>query len=130
MSSLNRPLAGPTLSFHLAEQADALRRDEAYPRSGRAARTLVKSGRLRVTLVTLAAGVDVGTEQADSPLTLQVLHGGIRYRTPDGEHELRQGQLVYFGPGDAEDIRAGEESVLLLTLAAIGDDYRDGEPAD
>src|SRR5262249_23160091 len=57
MSSINRPLAGPSMKFRLAEQVDELRREEAYRRSGRAGRTLAKSGRFRVTLVAAAHGV-------------------------------------------------------------------------
>ena len=35
--------------------------------------------------------------------------------------------MLFFGPGEAHDIRATEESALLLTLSAIGDDYRPEE---
>jgi len=124
MSSLNRPLSGALLTFTLDEHLAELRRDEAYTRSGRAGRTLAKSGRLRVVLVALAEGCIIGTQQADSPMTVQVLQGHIRFRAEDAEHELHQGQLLFFGPGDANDIRATEETALLLSLSAAGDDYR------
>lgn len=123
MSSINRPLSGPMLTFDLAEQLAELRREEAYARSGRAGRTLAKSGRLRLVLVALAPNVVIGTHQADSPMTVHVLQGHIRFRADNGEHELREGQVLFFGPGDANDIRAVRESALLLTLSAIGDDY-------
>lgn len=123
MSSINRPLAGPLLTFDLDEQLASLVQEEAYRRSGRAGRTLAKSGRLRVTLVAMQAGNVIGTHQADSPMTLQVLNGHIRYRANDGEHEMRTGELLFFGPGDAHDITAMEESSLLITLSAVGDDY-------
>lgn len=124
MSSLNRPLTGALLTFALDEHLSELRRDEAYARSGRVGRTLAKSGRLRVVLVALAEGAVVGTQQADSPMTVQVLQGHIRFRAEGGEHDLREGQLLFFGPGDANDIRATTETALLLTLSAAGDDYR------
>lgn len=124
MSSINRPLAGPMLSFDLAEQLGILRGEDAYRQSGRAGRTLVHAGRLRVTLLVMASGNVIGTHQADSPMTLQVLSGGLRFRTGDAEHEIREGQVLFFGPGDAHDIRATEESALLLTLSAVGDDFK------
>lgn len=130
MSSINRSLAGPLLTFDLDEQLAELTREEAFRRSGRAGRTLAKSGRLRVTLVAMAAGNVIGTHQADSPLTLQVLRGHIQYRANDESHEMRAGQLLFFGPGDAHDIRATEESALLLTLSAVGDDYVMNRPAE
>lgn len=130
MSSINRPLAGPMMTFDLAEQLRSLRGEEAYARSGRAGRTLAKSGRFRLTLVALAAGSEIGTHQADSPMTLHVLEGGIRFRAGDEGHQLRAGEVLFFGPGDAHDIRAFEESALLLTLSAVGDDHLVEGPGD
>src|SRR5690606_12950286 len=125
--SINRPLTGPNLTFDLASQLAELRQEEAYQRSGRAGRTLAKSGRLRVTLVAMAHGNVIGTHQADSPLTLHVLSGHIRFRAGGADHELGAGQLLFFGPGDAHDLTATEETSLLLTLSAIGDDFAGGE---
>lgn len=127
MSSMTRPLAGPSLTFRLPEHLAELRREEAYTRSGRAGRTLAKSGRLRVVLLAVADGVTIGTHQADSPMTLQVVEGGLRWRDEGGEHELRQGELLFFDPGMAEDIRAIADSALLLTLSAVDDDFRPDE---
>src|ERR1700741_3565985 len=124
MSSLSRPLAGPSLVFRLAEHLAELRNEDAYRRSGRAGRTLAKSGRLRVTLVAVGSGVSIGTHQADSPMTLQVVEGGLHYRDEGGSHELRPGELLFFGPGYAEDIRATADSALLITISALDDDYR------
>ena len=127
MSSISRPLAGPSLTFRLSDQLAEVRAEEAYRRSGRAGRTLAKSGRLRVVLLAVADGVVIGTHQADSPMTLQVVEGGLQYRDAGGEYELRPGDLLYFGPGQAEDIRATAETALLLTLSAIDDDFRPEE---
>ncbi|HET7464984.1 MAG TPA: hypothetical protein VFJ82_27315 [Longimicrobium sp.] len=124
MSSISRPLAGPSLTFHLAEQVNTLRQDEAYQRSGRAGRTLVKDERFRVVLLAVANNMEIGTHKADSPMTLQVVQGGLRYRDAGGQYELREGDLLFFGPGQAEDIVATAETALLLTLSATNDDYK------
>jgi quercetin dioxygenase-like cupin family protein len=126
MSSINRPLAGPILSLDLQERLAELRREESYSRSGRAGRTLAKAGRFRLTLVAMVDGNQIGTHQADSPMTLHVLEGAIRFRTGSEEHELHSGQLLFFGPGDAHDIRAVGETALLITISAIGDDFDRG----
>ena len=123
MSSINRSLAGPVLAFDLEGLLQELRAEEPYARSGRAGRTLAKSGRLRVTLVAMARDNVIGTHQADSPMTLQVLRGHIRFRVGAEEHEMNAGELLFFGPGDAHDIRATEETSLLITLSALGDDF-------
>ena len=130
MSSINRPLSGPIMTFDLREQLESLRAEEPYTRSGRAGRTLAKSGRFRLTLVAMAPGNEIGTHQADSPMTLHVLEGAIRFRAGAESHDLRAGEVLFFGPGDAHDITAAEESALLITLSAVGDDYLMEGPGD
>ncbi|GMR13316.1 MAG: hypothetical protein BMS9Abin29_1521 [Gemmatimonadota bacterium] len=120
MSPIARALTGKNLSFRLPAQIAELRQDGSYVRSGRVGRTLVKAGPLRLTLTLLAAGVEVGTHQAASPMTLQVLQGRLRYRVDDQEFELGQGEVLFFGPGHAQDIRALEDTALLLTITADG----------
>lgn len=122
--SLQRSLTDPMMMFQPMRELAELRQDESYARSGRLGRTLARSGRLRVTLVALNAGIEVGTHHADSPMTIQLLEGRIGFRTESGDHELNAGEVLFFGPGDAHDIRALEESALLLTISAIGDDAR------
>lgn len=127
MSSINRPLAGPVLAFDLAEQIAALQAEEPYRRSGRAGRTLAKNGRFRLVLTAMDKGNEITTHQADSPMTLQVVQGSLHFRSVGQEYTLNAGQVLFFGPGEAHDIRATEASALLLTLSAIGDDYRPEE---
>ena len=116
MSSITRALTGEKLTFNLDEQIAELRLDESYVRSGRIGRTLVKAGSLRLTLTLIADGIDVGTHHAASPMTLQLLLGKLRYRVGDEDFELGKGEVLFFGPGHAEDIRAHGETALLLTI--------------
>jgi len=120
MSSITRALTGENLTFDLAGQIADLRKDERYLRSGRVGRTLVKAGSLRLTLTVVAEGVEVGTHHAVSPMTLQPLEGGLRYRVGDDEFEIGRGEVLFFGPGHAQDIRALEDTALLLTIGAEG----------
>jgi quercetin dioxygenase-like cupin family protein len=123
MSSISRPLAGPMLTFNLKELVAELRKEEAYERSGRAGRALAKSGRMRLVLVAMAQGNEIGTHQADSPMTLHLLEGDISYKADGATRQLREGDVLFFGPGDAHDMHANRPSALLLTLSAIGDDF-------
>jgi quercetin dioxygenase-like cupin family protein len=123
MSPIDRPLAEPMMIFDLEPRLRELREDDSYRRSGRLGRTLAKSGRMRITLVALNGGIEVGTHHAESPMTIQLLEGSLSFTVAGREHELRAGQLLFFGPGEAHDIRALEESALLLTLSAIGDNF-------
>lgn len=116
MPSMTRPLTGAHLTFLLADQIAELRRDESYLQTGRLGRTLVKDGALRLTLTVLREGTEAGTHQAVTPMSLQVLEGRLRYRVDEAEHTLGAGELLFFGPGHAEDIRALEDTALLLTI--------------
>jgi quercetin dioxygenase-like cupin family protein len=125
MTPMQRRLSEPMMIFELQPLLRELRGDDSYQRSGRLGRTLARSGRLRLVLVALNAGVEVGTHQADSPMTIQLLEGRIGFRVQGRDCELQAGQVLFFEPGEAHDIRALEESALLLTLSALGDDAAD-----
>lgn len=125
VSSITRALTGEHLAFDLAGQIADLRQDERYARSGRLGRTLVKAGPLRLTLTIIAEGVRIGTHHAASPMTLQPIEGSLRYRVGDDEFEIGRGEVLFFGPGHAQDIRALEDTALLLTIT--GDGPEDGE---
>ncbi len=118
MSSLERALTGSHLTFELAEQVAELRSDPQYRRNGRLGRTLVKEGDLRLTMTVLEEEAEVETHHAVSPMTLQVLEGRLQYRVGGEERELAAGELLFFGPGHAEDIRALEDTALLLSITA------------
>jgi quercetin dioxygenase-like cupin family protein len=124
MTPIQRTLDEPMMIFDLESQIRELRADDSYRRSGRLGRTLARSGRLRIVLVVLNSGIEVGTHQAESPMTLQLIRGRLGFRVDGHNHELREGQLLFFGPGDAHDIRALDESALLLTLSAVDSDRR------
>jgi quercetin dioxygenase-like cupin family protein len=125
VSSITRALTGEKLTFDLDEQIDELRRDEIYVRSRRVGRTLVKAGPLRLTLTLIAEGVEVDTHHAAVPMTLHVLQGRLRYRVGDEEFEIGHGEVLFFGPGHAQDIRALEDTALLLTITGDGPEEGD-----
>ena len=116
MTPVSRALTGEHLAFDLAEQVAELRADEKYVRTGRLGRTLVKEGDLRITMTVLAEGSEVETHHAVEPMTLQVLEGRLQYRIGEERHELAADQFLFFGPGHAKDIRALEDTALLLTI--------------
>src|SRR5687767_862023 len=108
MSPMDRSLSEPMMTFELQPLIAQLRADDSYQRTGRVGRTLARSGRLRLVLVVLNAGVEVGTHQADSPMTIQLVEGSIEFRINKERHELRAGQVLFFEAGEAHDIRAQE----------------------
>jgi quercetin dioxygenase-like cupin family protein len=116
MTPVSRPLTGRHLTFDLSEQIAEIRADENFIQSGRLGRTLVKDANLRLTMTVLATGAKVETHHAVSPMTLQVLEGRLAYKVEGEKFELGEGEFLFFGPGHAQDIRALEDTVLLLTI--------------
>jgi quercetin dioxygenase-like cupin family protein len=115
---MTRALTGDHLTFQLQGLIAELRQEEGYRRSGRGGRTLVKEGPLRLTMTVVAKGVEIGTHHAVAPMTLQVLEGGLRYRVEGDECEIQQGEVLFFGPGHARDIRALADTALILTITS------------
>jgi len=118
MSSIKRALSGDVLVLDLQEE-----RNETLAtaeRGGRHARTLLKSGPLRVTQVVIAPGGEVAEHQADGAITVQPLEGRLHF-TANGEvHDLGPGQLLSAAPGVRHSVSSTGGSTFLLTVVQAG----------
>lgn len=125
MPTLQRPLAAPALRTSLGEEAFRLVSHDALQRTGRTARTLVKDGPLRVTLIALAAGGEIAEHHADGPVTVQVLRGTLRMAVQaegDAGAEpavwlLEEGDLLSLEAGVRHAVATLGGGVFLLTVA-------------
>lgn len=120
--SINRPLSGQTLRFRLSEgHRSQLIDEELLARGGRSARTLVKEGSLRVTLVALDPGGELREHQADGPITVHVLSGQIQFRAGADAWTLEEGDLLSLGAGVPHAVESTGGGEFLLTVAtAVG----------
>lgn len=116
MSSIDRPLSGPVLRFSLVEERARVNDPELLVRNGRNARTLVKEGRLRVTLVMVAAGGRIAPHHAEGPITVQMVDGAIRFRAAGKEHELAPGDLLVVDAGVEHAVESDAGGTFLLTV--------------
>jgi len=67
MSSMHRTIEGKVLVQHLAQDEQMI--DQALlARHGRTARTLVKEGPLRLTIIAIAAYFDMNLEKGNRPI--------------------------------------------------------------
>lgn len=117
MPSIDRPLTGDALVFDLAEERERAADPALLERSGRNARTLLKSGPLRVTLVVVAPGGAIPEHRADGPITVQPLDGEIRFSLDGADHDLRPGQVLAAGPGIPHSVTSDKGGSFLLTVA-------------
>lgn len=120
MPTFDRSLSGRPLRFSLREEGRAEHIDEGLlDRSGRSARTLIKDGPLRVTLVALGAGGSLAEHHADGPITVHVLSGSLQFRIGEQEHTLETGDLLSLGGGVSHAVDSADGAVFLLTVASV-----------
>lgn len=117
MVQRTRRLAGRMLTFLLQAEDDTLREFAAASKSGRAAKTLVKQGAQRITLVALKHGAALPAHQVAAAVSVQTLRGCVRVGIESEAMELPAGSLVAFGPGVAHTATAVGDSSLLITVA-------------
>ena len=84
----------------------------------RSARTLVKNGSLRATLIGLGAGGELASHKADGPITVQVLEGAIEFEADGRLHALSVGSLFALEGGLVHAVRSRDGGVFLLTVSA------------
>ncbi|HUF12288.1 MAG TPA: cupin domain-containing protein [Longimicrobiales bacterium] len=116
MSSIERPLKGDVLVFDLDEERARVSDAEIIGRSGRNARTLLKSGPLRVTLIVLGPGGGIPEHHAEGTMLVQPIVGRIEFTAGDKTHELEPGQLLSTGPGVPHAVRSEAGATFLLTV--------------
>jgi quercetin dioxygenase-like cupin family protein len=114
MSSIDRELDGAALLFDLG---DARREMGALEAGQHTARTLLKSGALRVTLITLAAGGALAEHSAPGPIVVQPVEGTLHFSSNDTMHELVPGQLLSVGANVRHAVSSVEGATFLLTVA-------------
>ncbi len=117
MVQRTRRLAGQMLTFLLQAEDDTLREFAAAAKNGRAAKTLVKEGALRVTLVALRRGTTLPAHRVAAARSVQTIRGRVRLGTETEEMELPVGALVAFGPGAVRKATALSDAALLITVA-------------
>ena len=111
-----RQLAGDVLVFSLGVEDDALRERATTASDGRAAKTLVEQGPLRITLVALTPGTALQPHHVAGPVSIQTIRGTLRITTDAGEDDLPAGDLVTLGAGVSHSVLALDDCAMLITV--------------
>ena len=115
MSSVHRTLASPVLALDLAAEMQIVR-SELTGGHSRIARTLVKEGALRLTLIGVQAGGMLHEHEADGPITIHVLEGTIVVRADGATRTLATGGLMAIDGGVRHEVSSTTGGLFLLTL--------------
>jgi quercetin dioxygenase-like cupin family protein len=101
----------------LKAEDDTLREFAEDSKTGRAGKTLVKEGPLRVTLVALKKGTTLPSHQVSDPISIQTIRGCLRLTTDRGDLDVSAGTLIALGPGVTHTAKAHEDCLILITFA-------------
>ncbi len=112
MSSFDRTISGDALVHHLP--IDALSIDlSLVSQHGRSARTLVKQGPLRLTLMELAPGGHLPTHSSTGPVSIHVLKGRVTISALNADYTLSAGDVLVLA-GDVEHSALSDGGALFL----------------
>ena len=121
MSPVHRSLAGEVLAFDLTEEM-RLVREELVGGRVRIARTLVKEGSLRVTLVGVAPGGGLDEHDAAGPITIQVVEGELELIAGGETRTYATGSLIAVDRRIRHAVRSQQGAMFLLTLSTPSPD--------
>ncbi|HVM62691.1 MAG TPA: cupin domain-containing protein [Verrucomicrobiae bacterium] len=114
--SKKRMLAAPLLFFELEDEIQQLKEDPEWPARQRTAVTLVKEPELSVVLVIAQKGAALREHHTESPVTLQVLSGSVRFVAGDDTRTVARNGFIALDKGIPHEVEALEESAFLLTI--------------
>ncbi len=115
MSSMQRTVKGDVLLHHLTQDESTLD-DDLLTRSGRTARTLVKEGPLRLTMLALAAEGDLPEHSTDGPVSIHILKGSAVFHVMGIDYTLATNDILVLAPGVRHSARSAEGCTFLLTV--------------
>jgi quercetin dioxygenase-like cupin family protein len=110
-------LTGAVLSFSLPSEDAALRERASKATSARAAKTLVKDGPLRVTLIAMTKGAMLSPHQVEGALSIHLLRGRARVSAAGAVADLSSGGLLVLDREVAHAAEALADCALLVTVA-------------
>jgi quercetin dioxygenase-like cupin family protein len=110
-------LAGAVVTLDLQEEEAKLWALATTAASGRAAKTLLKQGRIRLTLVALRRGAKLSTHQVEGDVTLHVLRGKFEVRTKQRNVRAAKAGLLALQAGLSHEALALRDSTVLITTA-------------
>ena len=118
MSSLHRTIEGDAIVRHLGQDQREIDRT-LLAKHGRSARTLVKEGPLRLTLIAIAPGGELPEHDADGPVSVHVIEGDIAFSAAGSSYALGPGDVLVLAAGVRHSARSEKGGTFLLTVVHL-----------
>jgi quercetin dioxygenase-like cupin family protein len=112
--------ASSSTTFDLTAEAEALRDSAIWQERGQNSRTLLKLPGLSLVMIALKSGHRIQRHQTDHRLNLQTFTGHVQLNVADDTIDLPKGNVLVLEPSIPHDVVALENSVILLSLSAVG----------
>lgn len=116
MSTPTLDLPGAERPIDRVVELAQLRGPHAERLNGRTARSLVREGPLRVTLVALAPGGGMPRHEAPGPMMAQGVDGEVQFTVGERGYLLRPGQILSLGPHVPHSVESRTGGSFLLTV--------------
>lgn len=114
-------ISGKQLQFRLTEEQKTLLQRAKAANTGRTAKTLVKDGPLRITLVAMRKGGRMTKHHVDGQTSIHVLRGKLTIDTERATADLSSGDVLVFNDPVEHDATARTDCAFLITMAWRGD---------
>src|ERR1700730_16088939 len=92
--SLAGHLTAPLMDFNLEKEIAQLHEEEAWLRTGRNSKTLVKRPDFRIVLIGLQKGSRLEEHSADARISIYTLSGHVKLQLPEQTVDLPSGHLL------------------------------------
>ncbi|MHB1311317.1 MAG: cupin domain-containing protein [Gemmatimonadaceae bacterium] len=116
---MHRILDGEVLVHHLT-QDERMLDPGLLAKHGRTARTLVKEGPLRLTIMGIGAGGVLPAHSTDAHVTIHQLEGEVTFTAQGREYPLKTGDVLVFAPGIEHEARSTTGGAFLITVLLLG----------
>ena len=107
------------LSFEADRQLQSLKEESGWMNGDRNAITMVKTDKLRVTLLALRKGASMHEHQVKGPITLFVLEGTIRFVVGKDACTLAQQGFLSLDKAIPHDVEALTDAAFVLTIVEV-----------
>jgi quercetin dioxygenase-like cupin family protein len=105
------------MDFNLLKEIAQLHAEEAWLRTGRNSKTLVKQPDFRIVLIALQKGGHLEEHSADARLSIYTLSGHVKLQMHEQTVDLPEGHLLVLDRAIEHDLEALSSSAILLTIS-------------
>ena len=108
--------SGDSHAYNIGEELAILRAEPRPAGGGHRQITMVQRGMVTQVLFAFDAGAELPTHAAHGLVSIQALEGRLMVLANDRDHELTPGCMLVLSTDMPHDVRAIEDSAMLLTV--------------